>query len=87
MKQQAASSSSIETSEEVNMEETKVDEKSPIVERVDIMKPEAKVDIITAKQDMKTELHEKLKSRISVDKPSARFSNGGSGRRKNKHKV
>ena len=38
-------------------------------------------------QDINEELHNKLRSKRSVDKVSARFSNGGSMRRKNKHKV
>ena len=38
-------------------------------------------------QDINKELHDKLRTKRSVDKVSARFSNGGSLRRKNKQKV
>ena len=38
-------------------------------------------------QDINEELHDKLRIKRSVDKVSARFSNGGSMRRKNKNKV
>ena len=38
-------------------------------------------------KDINKELHDKLRSKRSVDKVSARFSNGGSLRRKNKQKV
>ena len=38
-------------------------------------------------QDINEELHDKLRSKRSVDKVSTRFSNGGSLRRKNKQKV
>ena len=37
--------------------------------------------------DITTELQERIKNRRLVDKPTAKFFNGGSGRRKNRHKV
>ena len=50
---------------------------------------EAAISTETQKSGMyiKTEIQDKLKSKRSVDKPSQRFVNGGSMRRKNKEKV
>ena len=50
-------------------------------------KSKSKEVVQNSVRDINEELHDKLRSKRSVDKVSARFSNGGSMRRKNKNKV